>query len=158
MRRALVLPACLVSLFSVALVSGNAHAAGAATLVLEGDEYVLEMEVCDFSGESDDRYQTLVARADTDRGPLRVFASRNAVAGMLTHSVSLQFGDFRAGGEVLEANRTRMGQQWISAAGGAAEPLVQIDGSELQADGRFVDMEMTAEPVDGRLTATCDRR
>lgn len=73
-------------------------------------------------------------------------------------SVSLQFGDFRAGGEVLEANRTRMGQQWISAAGGAAEPLVQIDGSELQADGRFVDMEMTAEPVDGRLTATCDRR
>lgn len=158
MRRSLVLPTWLVSTFAAALAAGAAHAAGTAALVLDGQEYSLAMEVCDFSGESDDRYQTLVARADTDRGPLRVFASRNAVAGMLTHSVSLQFGDVRAGGEVLEANRTRMGQQWISVAGGAREPLIRIEGNELVAEGRFVDPGMTRDPVTARLTATCERR
>ena len=158
MRLALVVPGGLLSLLAVSLVSVNAQAAEVANLVLDGEEYALEMEVCDFSGDADDRYQTLVARADTDRGPLRVFASRNEVAGMLTHSISAQFGDFRAGGEVLEANRTRMGEQWISVAGGAREPLIRIDGGELHAEGRFVDTGMTTEPVDGRLTASCDRR
>ncbi|WP_026280906.1 MULTISPECIES: hypothetical protein [unclassified Thioalkalivibrio] len=158
MRLALVVPGGLLSLLAVSLVSVNAQAAEVANLVLDGEEYALEMEVCDFSGDADDRYQTLVARADTDRGPLRVFASRNEVAGMLTHSISAQFGDFRAGGEVLEANRTRMGGQWISVAGGASEPLIRIDGGELHAEGRFVDTGMTTEPVDGRLTASCDRR
>lgn len=156
MHRFRVLPACVAVMFTTALAISTVQAAGNATLLLDGKEYSLAVEVCDFSGETDDRYQTLVARADTDRGALRVFASRNTVAGMLTHSVSLQFGDFRAGGEVLEANRTRAGQQWISVAGGVAEPLIRIDGNELQAEGHFVDTEMTGDPVAGRLTARCD--
>ncbi|MGM0553694.1 MAG: hypothetical protein ACQETK_07845 [Pseudomonadota bacterium] len=158
MRRLLVLAdRLLVSLFVVVLAAGAAHVAGTAALVLDGQEYPLAMEVCDFSGESDDRYQTLLARADTDRGPLRVFASRNAVAGMLSHSVSLQVGDVRADGEVLEANRSRMGQQWTSAADGAREPLIRIEGNELVAEDRFVDPKMTRDSVTGHLTASCER-
>lgn len=137
--------------------AGSAHAAGSAQLELDGETYSLDVQVCDFSGESDGDLQTLVGDAETGEGPMRVFVSRNEVSGMLMHTVSVQIGDVMSPeGEVMEANRSRSGDRWFSAADGPSEPLIQIDGAELTAEGLFADTGMTRDPVEGRLTATCN--
>ncbi|WP_018174430.1 MULTISPECIES: hypothetical protein [unclassified Thioalkalivibrio] len=139
-------------------VAGSAHATGTAQLELDGQSHDLDVQVCDFSGESDEGdLQTLVGDAETEDGPMRVFVSRNEVSGMLMHTVSVQIGDVMSPeGEVLEANRSRSGDQWFSAADGPSEPLIRIDGAELVAEGLFSDTGMTRDPVEGRLTATCN--
>ncbi|WP_017925334.1 hypothetical protein [Thioalkalivibrio sp. HL-Eb18] len=138
--------------------AGSAQASNSAELELDGETYTLDVQVCDFSGEADEGdLQTLVGDAETDDGPMRVFVSRNEVSGMLMHTVSVQIGDVMSPeGEVLEANRSRSGDQWFSAADGPSEPLIRIDGADLTADGLFSDTGMTRDPVEGRLTATCN--
>lgn len=151
--RSLVILAAGVALAGV----GSAQASNSAELELDGETYTLTVQVCDFSGETDGDLQTLVGDAETDDGLMRVFASRNEVGDMLIHTVSVQIGDVMASeGEVLEANRSRSGDQWLSAADGPSEPLIHIDGVDLTAEGLFADTGMTREPVEGRLTATCN--
>ncbi|WP_018864181.1 hypothetical protein [Thioalkalivibrio sp. ARh3] len=152
----------IVSLSAATVIfamAGGIHAAGTAQLELDGQSYDLDVEACDFSGESDQAdLQTLVGDAETDEGPMRVFVSRNKVSGMLMHTVSVQIGDVMSPeGEVLEASRSRSGDEWFSAADGPSEPLIQIDGAELTATGLFADTGMTRDPVEGRLAATCNR-
>jgi len=129
------------------------------TIQIGDSEYSFAIRVCDVSGESDGDYQTLVGRGTTDDGEqFDVFVSRNEVRGMLQHSISFQQGDPRTGeGTFLEASRVHMNDTWHGAPGEPDEPLIHIDGDRIIAEGAFVPLDdaLAADPVDGRLDATC---
>jgi hypothetical protein len=142
----------------VAAAPGDQTLQGEGRLTLDTDTYDFAVEVCDFSGETDDdMIQTLVGTGqDADGEPFRVYASRNVVNDILVHTISFQQGDVRRGeGRVIEAQRMRMGETWNSVRGGVAAPLIEIDGDRLTATGRFSPDDDLDDTVDGRLEATC---
>lgn len=128
------------------------------TLMLGDTTYEFTVRACDFSGETDDMYQTVAGRGTTPAGePFDVYVSRNEVGGMLMHTVSFQTGDVRSGeGTVFEAQRMRSGGTWASIYGSVTEPLIQIEGNRLTASGTFAN-DATGETMQGRIEATCDR-
>jgi hypothetical protein len=138
--------------------AGARAADGEGTLQLGDDTYEFSVRACDFSGETDDVYQTVSGRGTTADGePFDVFISRNEVSGILMHTVSFQTGDVRSGdGTVLEAQRMRSGDRWTSIHGDAAEPLIRIDGDRLTASGTFAS-DATGDSMQGRIEATCNR-
>jgi|GEM_PF-3209605 len=136
----------------------GARSAGEGTLTLDGTAYAFDVAICDLSGEADTDYQTLVGRGTTPEGePFEVFVSRNDIGDILTHTVSYQTGDVRrTQGTVIEAQRMRMGGAWSSMRGGAAGPLIVIDGNRITAEGRFSSDDDLDATVPGRLEARCD--
>jgi hypothetical protein len=128
------------------------------TLTLGDDSYAFTVRVCDTSGDADGDLQTLYGVGETAEGEtFRVYASRNKVGDMLSHSVSLQLGDVARGeGTVLEANRVNHGGTWTGAAGPASGPLIEIDGGRITARGSFRPADGgLAEGIEGVLEATC---
>jgi hypothetical protein len=61
----------------------------------------------------------------------------------------------RGAGTVLEAQRMRHGNTWISTRGGPAAPLVEIEGNRITASGRFASDDAPDRVVDGTIEATC---
>jgi hypothetical protein len=141
---------------AVAPRAANASA-GEGTLRLGDAVHQFAVRACDVSGETDDMYQTLSGRGTTADGEqFDVFASRQEAGDMLVHTVSFQSGAAHRGeGIILEAQRMRHGDAWMSVRGGAAEPLIRIDGDRVTASGLFGDPEMSGEAVPGELYATC---
>jgi hypothetical protein len=139
---------------------GASAAAGqkTGTLTLGDDSYAFTVRVCDTSGEADGDLQTLYGVGETAEGEaFRVYASRNKVGDMLSHSVSLQLGDVARGeGTVFEANRVNHGGTWTGATGPASGPLIEIDGGRITARGSFQPAgDGLAEGIEGVLEATC---
>jgi hypothetical protein len=132
---------------------------GSGTLRLGDTTYEFAVRACEFSGETDDRYQTLSGRGTTPEGEqFDVIASRNEVNDMPMHTVSFQTGDVRrGGGTVLEAKRMRHAGRWGATPGEPNEPLIRVTGNRIRAEGRFAppDPSMAGAPVDGVLEATC---
>jgi hypothetical protein len=130
---------------------------GSGTLRLGADTHAFLVRACDVSGDVDDIYQTLSGRGQTELGEnFDVFVSRSEAAGVLVHTVSFQQGDVATGrGTVLEAQRMRHGDDWISTQGGPAEPLIEIDGQSITASGIFASPDGSGAPVQGELEATC---
>ena len=131
---------------------------GSGTLVLGDDTHDFDVIVCDFSGEADDQFQTLMGRGTTADGQeFEVFASRNQIDEMLTHTVSYQTGNVASGGgTIIQAQRLRMNGTWSNLLDEPDEPLIQISGNTLTASGVFTINDNLDDTVDGQITATCE--
>lgn len=132
--------------------------AGGGTLVVGDARYEFSNRVCDFSGETDGAYQTLVGRGTRDDGEqFDLFVERNEISGILSHGINVQVGDWLQGdGYVMTADRARHGGSWLGAQGEAPDgPLVRIQGDRLRAEGLFVVDNGDPEPIPGVLEATC---
>ena len=128
-----------------------------ATLLLEGDTFELSVEACDFSEDVDpEDTPTLRAIQEGPGGTLVITATRERLRGSLIHRIQLVLD---GGGEPLvhEAERTYGLGAWHSLRDGPEQPLLQIDGDTLRAQGRFGQPHPNERQdlMDGQLTAVC---
>lgn len=86
-----------------------------------------------------------------------VVVDRSSVGMGLIHAVSLTYGDIMAGtGYRAEATRTGSETRWTDKGGTYDQPLIQIDGRTVRAEGRFeVDSAGASSVAEGRLEVTC---
>lgn len=137
---------------------GDPSLRGEGFIVLDGARHDFDVIACDISGEVDEDYQTISGRGETSDGErFDVFVSRNDAGGILMHSVSFQTGNVAQGeGTVIEAQRMHMNGNWSDLHGGPNEPLIQISGSTVTAQGAFTVNEDLDNPIEGSLEATCN--
>lgn len=142
-------------------VAGDSNPDG--TLVVGDRTLTFEVRACDTGEEQGPDLPTLYGSGTTPDGErFSVHIDRSTSGTQEIHAVSFDWGDIIAGtGTSGEIFRTRYaGQAWQDLREGAApvpdEPLVQIDGRTVTAEGTF---EVTAAGetswAEGRLEATC---
>lgn len=157
-RLLLLLSLCLTACQPAASDQAHPVVPGpSATLLLEGDTFELSVQACDFSGEVDpDDGPTLRATQAGSGGALVITATRERLRGSLIHRIQLVLD---GGGEPLvhEAERTYGLGAWHSLRDGPEEPLLDIDGDTLRAQGRFGQPHPNEmqDLMDGQLTAVC---
>ena len=124
---------------------------------MEGDTFALEVVACDLSGETDDDTPTLQAEKEAPGGTLRVTATREQLRGSLIHRIRVAIDDGSESPPVQEAERTFGLGAWTSLRDGPEEPLLQISGDTLRAEGRFGPPHPNhmEHLIDGRLEAIC---
>lgn len=133
------------------------------TLVVGDRTLTFEVRACDAGEEQGPDLPTLYGSGTTSEGErFTVQVDRSTSGTQEIHAVSFDWGDVVAGtGTSGEMLRTRFeGGPWQDLREGAApipdEPLVQIDGRTVTAEGTF---EVTAAGetswLEGRLEATC---
>ena len=114
---------------------------------------------CDLSeAEIESPDETLRGAGTTEDGTrFTVVVDRSSVGLGLIQTVGVSYGDVTAGtGYRAEATRTRSGAGWTEEGGTYDQPLIQIDGRMVRAEGRFeVDSAGAKSVVEGRLEVTC---
>lgn len=133
------------------------------TLVVGDRTLTFEVRACDTGEEQDPDLPTLYGSGTTPEGErFNVHVDRSTSGTQQIHAVSFDWGDLVAGtGTSGEMLRTRFeGRAWQDLREGAAsvpdEPLVQIDGRTVTAEGTFeVTTAGEASWQEGRLEATC---
>lgn len=142
-------------------VAGDADPEG--TLVVGDRTLTFEVRACDTGQEQGPDLPTLYGSGTTPDGErFTVHVDRSTSGSQEIHAVSFDWGDIVAGtGTTGEMLRTRFGERaWQDLREGAApipdEPLVQIDGQTVTAEGTFeVTTAGETSWLEGRLEATC---
>ena len=140
-------------------------AAGAqptGTLALGDRTFAFRVAACDLGEVQDPEGTTLRGHGALEDGTrFTVQVDRGATGLGEIHSVSVHYGNVMSGsGFMAEAMRIQSELGWHGTADGASgdwdEPLVQIEGRTVRAEGPFeVDDAGAESVVEGRLEATC---
>ena len=150
--------------------AGSADTAGRAaagaqptgTLALGDRTFAFRVAACDLDEVQDPEGTTLRGHGALEDGTrFTVQVDRGATGLGEIHSVSVHYGNVMSGsGFMAEAMRIQSELGWHGTADGASgdwdEPLVQIEGRTVRAEGPFeVDDAGAESVVEGRLEATC---